>query len=442
MKKITLLFVLFLFIFAGILNSQTLINGRKSDSKPIPVLKEKTKTTEYKQLFKSDYDDPDNSKHLIAEDLYVTGSIGLGTDIIDGESFGFNTILMRENNLRIMFEDNSASASFPDNDWIIEINSNVNGGDNYFAIQDFSALTYPFRIMAGAIDNSLYVGETGNVGIGTASPGLKLHALRGDTPGLRLEQDGSSGWSPQTWDLAGNESNFFIRDVTNGSTYPFKVRPGAPTDALVVHSDGFVGIGIGYPTEHLHVEGNIKTNGFLSLVPLLTAPETPSEGDIYMDGNDHEIKIYTGTAWVTPTDNQDLEDASLTGTVLEIEIENGNSVSVDLYSLIEDLEARITALEEQVGDKDIQFTHARLFQNNPNPYKNQTNISYYIPHEINEAFLQISSIKGKLVKEMLIFERGKGSILIDESHTKSGTYFYTLVLDGKKLESKIMIKID
>jgi hypothetical protein len=59
-----------------------------------------------------------------------------------------------------------------------------------------------------------------------------------------LEQNGSSGFTPQTWDLAGNEANFFIRDVTNGSKLPFRIRPNTPGDALylqvteVVINDG------------------------------------------------------------------------------------------------------------------------------------------------------------------------------------------------------------
>ena len=34
--------------------------------------------------------------------------------------------------------------------------------------------------------------------------------------------------------MAGNETNFFIRDVTNGSKLPFRIRPGAPTSSIDV----------------------------------------------------------------------------------------------------------------------------------------------------------------------------------------------------------------
>ena len=65
-----------------------------------------------------------------------------------------------------------------------------------------------------------------------------------------LEQDGSSGFTPQTWDVAGNEANFFIRDATSGSTLPFRIRPGgAPTNSLVIDGDGDIGVGTLSPND-------------------------------------------------------------------------------------------------------------------------------------------------------------------------------------------------
>jgi hypothetical protein len=67
----------------------------------------------------------------------------------------------------------------------------------------------------------------------------------GNTPTLRLEQDDSYGWVPQTWDIAGNENSFFILDVTNGLTVPFRIRPGAATGSIEIQADSDVKIGQG-----------------------------------------------------------------------------------------------------------------------------------------------------------------------------------------------------
>ena len=158
----------------------------------------------------------------------IDGSLCVGFDCVENESFGLDTIRLKENNLRIHFEDTSTTTGFPTTDWRILINDTASGGGSFFGIQDSDAGTRPMTIEANARTHALFVDSQGDVGIGTSTPAVELHAVRGDTPTLRLEQDGSSGFSPQSWDVAGNEAGFFIRDATNGSTLPFRIRPGAP----------------------------------------------------------------------------------------------------------------------------------------------------------------------------------------------------------------------
>ncbi|NVJ49951.1 MAG: hypothetical protein HWE11_06160 [Gammaproteobacteria bacterium] len=193
---------------------------------------------------------------VINDDLIVTFSECVGNDCVNGENFGFDTIRMKENNTRLKFDDTSNSGSFPNNDWTIVANDSSNGGANYLAIEDATAGRIPFRVEAGARANALVVEADGDVGFGTLNPAVDLHYVNGNTPTLRLDQDGSSGFSSQAWDIAGNETNFFIRDVTNGSALPFRIRPGADESALDIHADNDIGIGTSSPDARLHV--NIK----------------------------------------------------------------------------------------------------------------------------------------------------------------------------------------
>jgi hypothetical protein len=73
---------------------------------------------------------------------------------------------------------------------------------------------------------------------GESFSNLPLLLKAPDTPGLRLLQTGDGGFTPQTWDIAGNEANFFVRDLTAGSRLPFRIRPGAPTSSLDISSTG------------------------------------------------------------------------------------------------------------------------------------------------------------------------------------------------------------
>jgi hypothetical protein len=197
---------------------------------------------------------------VIPDDLIVQGSVCTGFDCVNNEDFGFTTLRLKENNTRIDFVDTSATAGFAGRDWRLEANSSGSGGANYFAIKDMGDASTGaeggvaiFSVTAGAPANSLFVDSGGRAGFGTSTPVLKLHARTSDTPGLRFEQDGSGGFTPQTWDVAGNEANFFVRDVTGGSLLPLRIRPGAPTSSVDISASGKVGIGTGSPQDTLHV---------------------------------------------------------------------------------------------------------------------------------------------------------------------------------------------
>jgi hypothetical protein len=191
---------------------------------------------------------------VIADDLIVQGSACIGFDCVNNESFGFDTLRLKENNTRIKFDDTSSSAGFPNTDWQLTANDSASGGQNKFSIEDITAGRVPFTIEGGSTTNSIYVDSTGRIGFRTSTPVLDLHIATGNTPGIRLEQNSAGGFSAQSWDIAGNETNFFIRDVTNGSKLPFRIRPGAPTSSIDIAASGNVGIGTQSPTEELTVK--------------------------------------------------------------------------------------------------------------------------------------------------------------------------------------------
>jgi hypothetical protein len=197
---------------------------------------------------------------LTNADGTIRSSLCVGTDCTNAEAFGFDTLRLKENNTRIKFQDTSVG-SFPTNDWEIEANSTLNGGPSYLRIDDVDHGTSPFTIEAGAPSHSLYVDDLARIGVGTSTPVLEIHAVDGDTPGLRLEQDASNGFTPQTWDVAGNEVNFFVRDVTHGARLPFRIQADAPSNTLYLAASGNVGLGTNTPAARLDVVGDIAVSG-------------------------------------------------------------------------------------------------------------------------------------------------------------------------------------
>lgn len=198
---------------------------------------------------------PGADDQVILDDLIVDGSICVGTDCVNGESFGFDTLRLKENNLRIKAQDTSSTASFPTQDWQITFNDSSNGGQNKFSIDAIApSVGTPFTIEASNQNHALYIDDGGRIGFGTSTPVVELHVKDGDTPTLRLEQDGSSGFTQQTWDVAGNEAGFFIRDATNGSTLPLRIRTAAPSSSIdIAGTTGNVGLGETSPDEELHI---------------------------------------------------------------------------------------------------------------------------------------------------------------------------------------------
>jgi len=189
---------------------------------------------------------------LYIDDVIVSANLCAGTGCVNGESFGQDVLRLKDVNNRIRFLDTSSS-SFPSTDWQITANDSASGGANRFSIEDLSASTVPFTIAGGAPTNSLYVGNNGRVGFGTATPTDSLHVVTGDTPALQLQQDASSSFTPQTWRVAGNEAGFFVMDTTHGSILPFRIRPDAIENSIVIAADGNVGLGTVGPVSSLHV---------------------------------------------------------------------------------------------------------------------------------------------------------------------------------------------
>lgn len=189
---------------------------------------------------------------VIPDDLIVQGSACVGFDCVNNENFGFDTIRLKENNLRIKFEDTSVG-SFPSTDWQLTANDSASGGANRFSIEDVTSARIPFTVTGGAPTNSVFVDSSGRLGLRTSTPVLDVHVATGNTPAMRLEQNSSGGFTAQTWDIASNEANFFVRDVTSGSRLPLRIRPGAPTSSLDISASGNVGLGTGSPSANLHI---------------------------------------------------------------------------------------------------------------------------------------------------------------------------------------------
>jgi hypothetical protein len=105
---------------------------------------------------------PVSADQVIPDDSIVQGSSCVGLDCVVNESFGFDTLRLKENNLRIRFDDTSNSG-FPNNDWALQANETASGGASRFMLFDDTAGRAPVSVYAGAPADALVITAAGEV---------------------------------------------------------------------------------------------------------------------------------------------------------------------------------------------------------------------------------------------------------------------------------------
>jgi hypothetical protein len=87
----------------------------------------------------------------------------------------------------------------------------------------------------------------------------------------------------------------------------------------------------------------------------------------------------------------------------------------------------------------VQTSNFSLEQNIPNPFNNSTLINYTLSESFSSAQIIVTDKSGKVIKQVPVSAAGKGSLRIDASSLPSGTYQYSLLVDGKLIDTKQMI---
>ena len=87
---------------------------------------------------------------------------------------------------------------------------------------------------------------------------------------------------------------------------------------------------------------------------------------------------------------------------------------------------------------DIIYS-AVLYQNNPNPFTENTSIKCVIPQDVAKADLYIYDMNGHQIESRNIGQRGNVSLLIEGNSLDAGMYLYSLITDGTVVDTKRMI---
>jgi hypothetical protein len=152
--------------------------------------------------------------------------------------------------------------------------------------------------------------------------------------------------------------------------------------------------------------------------------------------------------WVLPLDLDLLRDEllnSINGEAYIKKVEElGKAVNelarineqlrLDNYNIIQSMQDCCSA-SNILHNEDNAF----LLQNTPNPVSNATEFNYFIPSEFLNAEIKITNINGKALRSLPITQGGHHSINFQNDILAPGSYIYSLIIDGKMIDSKVML---
>lgn len=114
-------------------------------------------------------------------------------------------------------------------------------------------------------------------------------------------------------------------------------------------------------------------------------------------------------------------------------------------AIIEAQQSQINELTEKISNTTgintigTVETGFQMSQNEPNPFTHETVVKYTLPQSISNAFMAVYDLTGKQITTFPINEKGSSSITITSEKLAAGIYIYSIVADGKVVDSKRMI---
>ena len=123
-----------------------------------------------------------------------------------------------------------------------------------------------------------------------------------------------------------------------------------------------------------------------------------------------------------------------------------------LVQSINELNAEIEVLNGQVPEGTVKAARTRgtngvsqavssrniLYQNTPNPFKEQTVIRFSLANDAQDASICIFDMSGKMLRKFPI-SSGENSVSIYGYELGEGMFLYSLIVNGQEIDTKKMV---
>ncbi|AOW19275.1 hypothetical protein [Urechidicola croceus] len=71
----------------------------------------------------------------------------------------------------------------------------------------------------------------------------------------------------------------------------------------------------------------------------------------------------------------------------------------------------------------------------------EATLSFFIPEEFSSVYIHVSDENKKVFQKVKVYQRGNGAIKCDKKGLPTGTYYYTMFVDGVATDTqKLVIK--
>ncbi len=308
------------------------------------------------------------------------------------------------------------------------------------------------------------VTANGRLGIGTIAPSTEMHLLHGDgensTHGLRLQNNGANGVN---WTLYASNSDgdldLFAKNNLIGffddASGDYSSLSDARRKKDIEKSPDILDKVLQLDVKKYHFleskSADKKHYGMIAQDVEKIFPEVVYHKK--MDGNEGDLYTMNYSAFgvlaikAIQEQQKKIEEQERTNEKQQNIIERQQATIEKLQSDIEDLKKMIgissatTNLSSNISKEAAGSRAAHLNQNAPNPFNTATVISYYLPETKQNASIEIVSSSGQPIKTFLLTQKGNAQLSIKAGELSVGTYYYTLKVDGVKVDSKQMLVV-
>ncbi len=343
--------------------------------------------------------------------LATNGNLSVGTNTNLSRLYLYDSANGQNNTILSFANTNSSTGSSVTNNALIAL-KNFGSTDKALQFQNqnpaATATSRAFDFLNNAGTTILRVLNGGNVGIGTLTPGglFELGLDQGRKP------------STSTWTITSDARLKTIDGAyTKGLADIMKLNP------IAYH---YKNVG-----KRVFDKSVIEAQsvGFTAQDVQKVFPEAVGKDDDgYLNLNIHPILV----AQVNAIKEQQTQIVSLQ--------KQNEALIGEIAAIKAMLTNQASKPNTGINQQEVSFETASLDQNVPNPPAgSMTRINYNIPNGATKAELIILDNAGRKIKTISLNTFGKGVLNVNTKGLASGTYTYTMYVDGKMVDTKKMV---